>query len=360
MSLAMPRLTLVDRYVVLHFCKSAAVVLALLLALFGFMTLTEELDDVGVGSFTTIDGIAVVILTTPTRIIELLPVTTLLGSVLGLGTLANHGELLALRAAGLSPWRIARGLLVATAVLIVLAMAARATVVPMVERQAQEYRSKTLPQTAIGGAEFWSRSDNRFLRVGGVDFGRIPREIEIYELGVRGRLQRLLQADKADIVDARTWLLHDVDERVLGDDSVAHRRMATLEWQSFLTPEQLATLIAPAHALSVFDLYAYIREMRGSGVDTREYQAMFWQQLALPGALLAMTLLGLPFVLAGTRSRTPGTRVVAGGVAGVGFYLFNQITSHLATLLDLPPAPTALAPSALLLLVAVLAIRRAS
>jgi hypothetical protein len=51
---------------------------------------------------------------------------------------------------------------------------------------------------------------------------------------------------------------------VLGEDSVQHKRMATLSWQSFLTPEQMATLIAPAHALSVFDLYAYIHEMEGS------------------------------------------------------------------------------------------------
>ena len=353
-------MTLVDRYIAFHFLKSACVVLVLLLVLFSFLALTEELDDVGVGRFTTVDAIAVVILTLPTRIIDLLPVTALLGSVLGLGALANHGELLALRAAGMSPWRIARGLLVLSAMVVVSAMTARATVIPLVERQAQEYRSKTLPQTALGGTEFWSRHENRFIRVGGVDFGRIPRDIEIYELGVRGRLQRLLQADKADIVTDQKWRLHNVDERVLGADSVEHRRMATLDWQSFLSHEQMATLIAPAHALSVFDLYAYIHEMEGSGVDTRQYQAMLWQQLSLPTALFAMTLLGLPFVMASIHSRTASFRLLLGGAAGIGFYLFDQITSHLSTLLDLPPAPTALAPSAVLLLLAVIAISRSA
>ena len=351
-------MTLVDRYIALHFLKSASVVLVLLLALFSFLALTEELEHVGAGSFTTVDAIAVMILTMPTRVIDLLPVTAMLGAVLGLGTLANHSELLALRAAGMSPWRIARSLLLLTTAVVVTTMTARATLVPLVERRAQEYRSKTLPQTALGGTEFWSRHENRFIRVGGVDFGRIPRHIEIYELGVRGRLQRLLQADKADIVNDQQWLLHDVEERVLGEDSVQHRRMASLDWHSFLTPEQMATLIAPAHALSIFDLAAYIREMEGSGVDTRQYQAMLWQQLSLPTALFAMTLLGLPFVFASMRSRTPGLRVLLGGAAGIGFYLFDQIVSHLATLLDLPPAPTALAPSAVLLLLAVIGISR--
>ena len=93
-------MTLIDRYIVLNFLKAAGAVLVLLLVLFSFLALTDELDEVGQGSFTTVDAIAVVILTLPTRIIDLLPVTALLGSVLGLGALANHSELLALREIG--------------------------------------------------------------------------------------------------------------------------------------------------------------------------------------------------------------------------------------------------------------------
>ena len=351
-------MSLIDRYIAAHCCKAATVVLMLLLALFGFMSLTEELEHVGEGAFTATDAVAVMILTTPARIIDLLPVTALLGSLLGLGTLANHHELHALRAAGMSPWRLARCLLLVTAVVVVAALLARAEVVPLVERQAQEFRSKKLPQTALGGAEFWSRHENRFIRVGGVDFGRIPRDIEIYELGVRGRLERMLQADKADVLTAQSWILRDVHERVLGSDSVEHRDLATLPWDSFLTREQMETLIAPAHALSIVDLYRYIAEMRGSGIDTQQYQTLLWQQVALPPTLFAMALLGLPLVLGLQRIRSSGLRATLGGVAGIAFYLVERITSNLSALFDLPPAPTALAPSALLLLAAIVAISR--
>lgn len=351
-------MTLFDRYLVLAFARAATLMLCVLLALFSFLALTEELEDVGTGAFTTADAVSVVVLTTPSRIIQLLPVTVLLGGVLGLGALANHRELLAMRAAGVSAWRLA-GTLCGIALTVALSyVALQGLLVPLVERQAQEFRSKQLAQTALGGTQFWSRHERSFIRIGAVDYGRIPRDIEIYELDARGRLVHLLRADKADVINAREWLLHQVDEKRLDPDGVRQRTLASLPWASFLTPEQFGTLIAPAHALSAFDLYNYIAEMRGSGVDTRDYQAMLWHQLSLPVALFAMILLALPFVLGNPRTRGTGLRGVIGGALGIGFYLFQQITSHLAQILDLPAAPTALAPAVLVLLGALLAIRR--
>jgi len=82
--------------------------LLLLLALFSFMALAEELEDIGKGSFTLADALMVVFLTTPKRIVELLPVTTLLGGLIGLGAMANHRELIAIRTIGISKQRIAQ------------------------------------------------------------------------------------------------------------------------------------------------------------------------------------------------------------------------------------------------------------
>ena len=138
-----------------------------LLALFSFVSLAEELEDVGTGNFTTADAVSVVLLTTPKRIVDLLPVSALLGAVLGLGAMANHREIIALRNAGLSPWRLARAPCLVVALMIGLTILMQNQLIPTGERQAQEFRSKTLMQTTLGGGtEFWSRYTNQFVRVG--------------------------------------------------------------------------------------------------------------------------------------------------------------------------------------------------
>ena len=65
----------VDRYIMRQFLFGIFPALLLLLALFSFMALAEELEAVGMGSFTLPDAMMVVFLTSPKRIVELLPIT---------------------------------------------------------------------------------------------------------------------------------------------------------------------------------------------------------------------------------------------------------------------------------------------
>lgn len=51
---------ILDRYIMGHFVKGVLPVLLLLLALFSFLTLAEELEDVGKGNFTQLDAFLVV------------------------------------------------------------------------------------------------------------------------------------------------------------------------------------------------------------------------------------------------------------------------------------------------------------
>lgn len=349
---------IIERYVAGRIALAGAAALALLLVLFSFLDHAEALEDVGKGMFTTADAVSVTLLTTPSRIVDLLPVCTLLASVLGLGMLANHQELTAIRAAGVSSWRIAATLATVSAGIACAALVLLFLVIPIAERQAQEFRSRTLEQTSIGGAEFWSRHDRRIIRVGKVAFGRLPTDIEIYELDADARLARLLRAKRAAILDADEWLLQDVTEMTIAGDVVEARTLPRLRWRSFLSPDQVSTLVAPAHALSPADILRFLNETGDSGLDTRVYETRFWQQASLPLTIVGMMLLGLPLVAGSVRSRTNGFRILVGATIGIGFYLFERITSQLATLVDVEPGLAACMPGAVVLAFALAGIRR--
>lgn len=352
-------MSLIDRYLAWHFVRASVAVLLVLLVLFGFIALVEELEDVGTGAFTSADAVAVTLLTTPRRAVELLPVSVLLGAVLGVGALAAHREVAALRAAGQSPRRLARGPALVAAALVALVVVTQNVVVPAAEFEAREFRSRTLAQTAVGGAAFWSRSATEIVHVGRVDFGLVPRDIEIYELGENARLRRLVFADRAQVVDEHAWRLLDAVEKLPGEDAVTVRDYAVLDWASFLSPDQMATLIAPPDSLSPLELHRYLRQADRS-VSTWRYESMLWRQMSVPVAVVAMTLLGLPFVLGSARALSTGARIVIGGAVGIGYYLLEQVAGYAATIVEAPPAPAALAPAVLVLAAALLAFRRLS
>lgn len=354
-----PTMKRVDRYIAANFLRAISVVLLLLVTLFSFVELGEELEDTDSGIFTTVDAISVTLLTTPRRTINLLPISALFGAILGLGAMANHREIIALRNAGLSAWSLARAPCLVVAIFTVFIFLAQNYVVPIAEKKAQEYRAKKLTQTSLAGdAEYWSRHRNQFIRVGSVEYGRIPRDIEIYELDSRGRLQYMVRAVKADILNQQKWLLHSAQKKVLGEGSVQSHNLDVLEWQSFLSTEQLSVLITPAHALSPVDLFRYIRETKGGGVNTREYETIFWRQLVIPLSMIAMTLLGLPFVIGAVGTHSTGSRIVLGASVGIGFYLLEQTSAHLSVIIGVSAAPATLAPTLLILISGLIGLKR--
>ncbi len=350
----------VDRYIMQRFLLGIFPALLLLLALFSFMALAEELEDVGKGSFTLPDALMVVFLTTPKRIVELLPVTALLGGLLGLGAMANNRELIAIRSGGLSKIRIAR-----TVTMLALFLGAGITllqffVVPGFEREAATLRGQALQGTDSRGARtnaFWTRNGGYLIRVDSVRSDSTLEGIEIFANDDRGRLVRLVQAKNALHAGQKNWLLVDVTDTRFQGTKVLETGLHSLLWNELLSEEQAAVLVLPLEALAPNDLLDTIANLRQNQLDTHHYEVVFWQQVSLLPGLLAMALLSLPFLLGSVRSVSASQRVMLGGLIGIGFYLLQQLSGHFASLFGLNPALIILTPPFILLAVAIAAIR---
>lgn len=346
-----------ERLLVRAFFSGALPVLLGLLGLFGFLALTEELEDVGRGSFVAADAVTIVLMSLPSRLIELAPVSALLGTLIGVGALAHHHELVALRAAGLSPWRIAAPLATAALVFATGLLLVQGLLVPGIERETARLRAKA--ETNAGAGAIWMRSADTFVRVAGGASGRRLREVEIHELGPRHRPRRLLLADSADILEDGRWSLQSVQEIRLDAEPPLERYLERSTWSGSFSPEQTATLIVPVEALVLGELSRYIAVLEQNGVDSHRHRVQLWQQIASPLGLLGMALLGMPFLLAPSRGTPIARRAATGAGMGVLFFLAERLCGQGAILYRLPPAASALAPGLFVLLAALWLISRA-
>ena len=110
-------MTVLDRYIVRTILGSVLLVTMVLLVLGALFVFIDQQDDIGVGHYTAVSALWFTLLNLPQQAYELLPITVLIGSLLGLGSLARGSELTVVRASGVSIARLAGTALVAALLL---------------------------------------------------------------------------------------------------------------------------------------------------------------------------------------------------------------------------------------------------
>ena len=337
----------------------AAVVL---LPLFSFVDLIEQLDASGQGRYGVALAFAYVGLMLPRRLIELGPFIALLGTIVALGALASHRELTALRSVGVSPARIALAALKSGILFVLLLAATDQFVASPLQQRAFGMRSDALSggndAKLESGVALWARRGERIIRIGALRLGRIPAAIEIFRFNGEGQLLRYIHADHAEIHHRAPWRLNTVLIKAFEAGTPVTTRRASMAWRPFLTPVQIALLQMPAESLSPVQLYGYVHYLRSTGQSSAVYAVMLWQKLGLPVTTAAMILLAVPFSLGAPRGASIGSRVVLGAIVGLGVYLADQIVANIGLLLALSPPLIALGPAVTLLAVALAALGR--
>jgi lipopolysaccharide export system permease protein len=353
-----PRL---DRYMGMSVARGYLVVMLVLVVVFSLLAFVEDLDDVGKGRYRLLDSVTFVALTTPHRVVDLLPMVALLGSVAALGALAAGGELVAMQAAGLSPLRIGWSVLRPGLLAIVVGLLVAELVAPPLDKLAHERRTSALSATVAQrfGDTLWSRDGRRFLQIRHApDVGQLL-DVRFFEFDLEGRLTAYTRARTADVRETGHWVLHDVEHKLLGPEGVRTQRLPRLAVTAPLTPGEIHRLVSPPSTLAVSELRAYIGDLRQSGQDAARYELAFWRKLATPVATCAMILMAVPFVLGSLRSASAGQRMVLSSVVAMVFYLGSQILERAGLLFHVAAPLTTLVPSGAAFGLALWLLRRA-
>lgn len=351
-------LTLLDRYVGRSMLLGTALVFGIFAALFIFIVLVDALGDYGKGTFGLYELIRYVILSQPRKLYEVFPVTVLIGTLFGLSTLALNSELIAMRAAGVSRARIVGATMKTGVLLVIVAVLAGEYVVPGAETRAQIGRAQAL-ETSFrqGGGGLWLRDGRSFVNIGEVLPDLTLLGVNIYELAPDFALHRHTFAGRAHYDDGH-WLLSGVRESTISADRIETQVRPEEAWHPRFTPKVIAVFTTRPEALSITQLYAYIRHLRSNNQDVGRYVLTFWQKAFMPLATALMILLAAPFVFRPIRSGGLAQRAFIGVVIGLAFVVANRSLGYLALIYGVPALLAAATPLVFFFGVAFVLMRR--
>ena len=323
--------------------KAAAVTSLILIGLFTFFNFLEQLDDAtNAGMGPGFAGLATA-LTLPSIVYELAPMCALLGTLVGLGALAQNQELIVLRAVGLSRANLALAVAKVVAWLIVIGFVAGELIAPSALSRLKRLEASHSESNSPSNEPIWISDNDRFIHIRYAAEADVLEDITIYAYA-GAELVSVTRAQRAEFRDGQ-WYLLDVRRTQLNASQIVVANSATEPWDFELRPKVVSMVAISPERLSVWALSRYIVEMRSTSQSAERYVQSFWRRVSYPVAALAMVLITLPMALTPRPRSSLAERVALGAGIGLAFYLANQLCSYVGTVFGLHPIAAAVLPT---------------
>jgi len=337
-----------EQYLLRLLVQSSLLALVVLLAIFAFFSLIDQLEETGTGNYGVWQAIEYVFLTLPHLSYELFPIACVIGSMAALGQLSHHSELDVMRASGISRGELVIALCKGGMVLVLIAIIIGELIAPTAEQTAQHNRSVALTKqiTLKSKYGFWSRDGQSFINIRKILPGDRVENIYIYEFDQNNELRASTFAKSAEYVDGQ-WLLRDMEQTRLSEGGLQRREVSLASWDSLLNPDVINLVIVKPQYLSFLGLLEYISYLEKNDQNSILYEQALWFKISKPFAIILMILIAIPLVRTGSRSISIGKRVMWGCVIGVLFHIINQVSGHLGVVYQINPAVSMFLPIAL-------------
>ncbi len=288
-------------YIIRHYLKYAAgalVISTMLFLLFDFIDKSQRYFPKYNVSAPLIGKYY--LLQIPNLLIQNIPIAALFASVITMVILNRSNEITAMRAAGVSPIRLAVPLLVGGIFLSVISFAIGEYVVPKASRAARivenvEIEGRT--SSLMNDGSTWLRNDSVVYKFKYYE----PRtqaiiDLNIQTLGKKFRPVKTVYAKEA-VADGGNWILRKVTISRFHPDGTraAIEHIDSQTTQLPFTPKGLEKEQRRNVERSIEDLRSQIRNSQGSGLDVKLLQMDMHKKLAFAFAALVVSLVGLRF-----------------------------------------------------------------
>lgn len=294
---------------------------------------------------------------TPMLIYDSTPLSVLVAVLVTFGVLTKHNEVTALKACGVSLYRLAIPVLLTSSVLAGGLFAFDHYYVPSANQKQDALRAviKGKPaQTHFNVEQKWFLGHNgeRIYYYKYLDPAEAMMSgVSVYEIDKTAfRLSKHISAEKARWEPSlHTWVFYDGWSRDLTGKRMTNFvdfRGKTMTFSELNEePEYFRQEVKQAKQMNFRELAATIQDLQRRGFGTVELQVQFHKKFSVPLFALIMAMISLPFsFVAGNRGAMAGVGLSFG--IAIAYVVINKLFEQVGNISQLPPPVAAWSPDA--------------
>lgn len=311
----------IDLYVVRIFLLYFMLTLSVCVSLFYLFTFFELIDDFFENNIAPILLLDYFFYLLPHILMLLVPISVLIATLVTFGLLDKTNQIIALKACGISIYRIVMPVLVMALLVSAFTFIVQEYVLPYANQRQDNLRNiiKGRPvQTYYQLGRSWIfGQENRLYHYNYFDSGRdVFAEISIYRLDIQANqiFQHIYARTAAWNSASRSWTLYDGWERNFTKNGV---EFSTFEETSSPMTEEPAYFeeeVKESSKMTYLELQDYIQGLQQGGFEVDHLKTDLYKKFSFPVVSFIMSILGVPFAL------TIGRRGALHGIA-IGVFL---------------------------------------
>jgi len=366
-------LKVLSRYVKLNALLAivgAVIGLWALQLVFSYLSELDSLDD----SYTMGEAIKYIFYRSPYFLEQFIPTGALLGAVVGLGLLANKSELVVMRAAGVSVYRIVGWVLQPALIFVLLALLINQFILPHSNQLAKEINDEDSTSLVTSVRGYWTvqpRFENTkagrtkpdgsdILYIDYADVQGNIGEVKRWHLDNNGNLQTAVHAEGGQYIGREPldtvssepseqyryeWSLNNMTKLMINQGFESSQAISPSDTLSLpFAPESVYLLTRKAEDLSLTQLYEHRQFMRQQGQRSLSHELAFWQKLLSPLSILSLVIVACSFVFGSLRTHSLGLRIVVALLFGLLFSYVQDLVGFVSLATGFSPLLMVLLP----------------
>ena len=337
----------IDRYIFKTVFGSFLIVTIIFCILFFIFTYLAQVSNNSSGA-SNIELIINTFYQLPGILYTLLPACAMVGALMGLSLLANHSEIIILRASGRSTFQIAKGVVLVGIIGSLVTMVFGGYIAPVLQKISD---TNTV---AYNTYDLWFKNKDGLMNISNI----VPQERKAH--GIRkfiikdNKITQIRYAQTARYTNDTVADVYNISKVTF--PTTERQKHINIESDINKTNWSNPIPISVAQVITINDddylnftqLSKYMFS-RGQTNDTA-IALKFWQEIFQPISLMVLILLSVPLSIGSTRSSTLIIKLILGAFFGFAFFIINQIFGPIALILHIPPIFGAAGPTAVALI----------